>query len=231
MKYRFILLDADNTLFDFDACEKTAFYQTMEGLGITPTEAMYQGYQEINDACWKQLEKGQITREELQRLRFLRFAHRFSLSLDPIDANCRYIENLSKLGILIPGAVDFVKALSEMAKVYIITNGIARVQHGRFKDCPLLPYIQRIFISEEIGAAKPDKAFFDRVADMIPDFDTTKAIVIGDSLSGDIKGANNARLDCIWYNPKEKKPGNEQIDHTVSDYNEILHILKQGDPI
>lgn len=229
MKYRFILLDADNTLFDFDVCEKEAFYSTLESLGISPSETMYKGYQTINQACWKQLEKGELTREDLQNVRFERFAKEFDLSLDPIDANRRYIENLSTLGILIPGAVDFVKTLSDAAKIYIITNGIARVQHGRFKNCPLLPYIRQIFISEEVGFAKPDKAFFDRVAEMIPDFDAKEAIVIGDSLTSDIQGANNASLACIWYNPHGKKAGSERIDYTASTYEEILNILKQGD--
>ena len=229
MKYRFILLDADNTLLDFDACEKKAFMCTMESMGIMPDDQVYEGYSAINLACWKQLEKGEITREELQILRYVRFANAFSLSIDPATTNERYISYLSKIGILIPGALEFVKTLARTAELYIITNGLARVQNGRFKDNPLCPYIRRIFISEEVGAGKPDKEFFDRVAKQIPDFDPKSAIVIGDSLTSDIKGANNAGLPCIWYNPKGQKAGNERIDFTVSGYDEILRILKQGD--
>ena len=230
MKYRFILLDADNTLFDFDACEKKAFVQAMESFGVAPTDTMYHTYRSINHDCWKQLEKGQITREELQILRYARFTREFSLAIDPAGLNEQYVSNLSKIGILLPGAAEFVEALSKKAEVYIVTNGIARVQHGRFKDCPLVPYIRHIFISEEVGAAKPDKAFFDRVAQMIPDFDSKRAIVIGDSLSSDIQGANNASLACIWYNPNAQTASNERIDYTVSEYGEILRILEQGDP-
>ena len=91
------------------------------------------------------------------------------------------------------------------------------------------PYLKNIFISEKIGAQKPEKLFFDRVASMIEDFDKSKAIVIGDSLTSDIQGANNMGIDCIWYNPKSLPKGKQKIDYEVSCYDQIIAILKQGD--
>ncbi len=229
MKYRFILLDADNTLMDFDACEKKAFWLTMNDLGISVTDAMYDRYSILNLSCWKELERGLITREELQTKRYIRFANEFSLTIDPKSTNERYISHLSKIGTLIPGAHEFVRTLSKKAELYIITNGLARVQVGRFKNNPLVPYIRDIFISEIVGASKPEKLFFDRVAQKIPNFDPKQAIVIGDSLTSDIKGANNAGLPCIWFNPKGMPAGDAKIDFIVSGYDEILRILEQGD--
>lgn len=225
MKYSYILLDADNTLFDFDACEKQAFYRAMTKLGILPTDALYSRYSAINDACWKALERGELTREALQATRYRRLAEEFSLSIDPDLANDTYLSCLAQTDVLYPGAVEFVKALAKTAKLYIVTNGLARVQTGRLERSPIFPYIEKVFISEMVGAAKPDSAFFEAVAKGIDGFDPTRAIVIGDSLTSDIKGANNASLACIWYNPNRKSKGNEAIDHIVSNYNEILRIL------
>ncbi len=225
MKYQYILLDADNTLFDFDACEKEAFYYAMHHFGVDATEDMYARYNIINANCWKALERGELTRESLQITRYQRLMEEFSLSLDPKETNECYLGHLATVGILYPGAVEFVKTLSENAQVYIITNGLARVQVGRFRNCPLVPYLKSIFISEDMGASKPDPAFFEAVAKKIDGFEKSRAIVIGDSLTSDIQGANNYDLDCIWYNPKKKAKGNQKIDYIVSDYDEILRIL------
>ncbi|MBE6638163.1 MAG: noncanonical pyrimidine nucleotidase, YjjG family [Ruminococcaceae bacterium] len=229
MKYRFILLDADNTLLDFDACEKEAFRRTMEDIGIPFSETLYERYSAINLACWKELERKEITRTELQTKRYSLLAAECSLALDPAQTNARYISHLSTISVLIPGALSFVKTLSQKAELYIITNGLACVQIGRFHNNPITPYIRKIFISESLGASKPDRLFFEQVAMQIPDFDHSNAIVIGDSLTSDIRGANNAGLSCIWYNPKGNKRGNEIIDYEVSNYSEILNILEQGD--
>ena len=221
MKYKYILLDIDNTLFDFDACERQAFYRAMTELGVPPTEALHSRYSAINDACWRALERGEMTREALQAARYRRLAEEFSLSFDPDEANDLYLTHLAQTDTLYPGASDFVKALAEMAEIHIITNGLARVQTGRLQRSPLYPFFKKVFISEQVGAAKPDPAFFEAVATEIDGFDKSRAIVIGDSLTSDIKGANNARIDCIWYNPKGKAKGGETIDHIVSDYGEI----------
>jgi len=229
MRYRFILLDADNTLFDFDACEKEAFFRTVRDFAANPTEAMYRRYSELNLACWKALERGEITREELKIRRFAQLRQEYPLSATPEELCEHYVTHLSMQSILYPGAVEFVRELASMADVYIVTNGLATVQEGRFRDCPLLAHLKDVFISEKIGAQKPDKLFFDRVTERIEGFDPRAAIVIGDSLTSDIKGANNAGIDCIWYNPKGLLAGNEKIDHEVSDYGQILAILKRGD--
>ena len=229
MKYRFILLDADNTLFDFDACEKNAFFLTMEDLSVKADEKTYVRYSELNNACWRALERGEISREELKVKRFADLAKEFNIPCRPHDVNEKYISHLAKQSILYPGAVELVKELSQSHEVYIITNGLATVQEGRFQHCPLCPHLKNIFISEKIGAQKPEKLFFERVASMIEDFDPQKAIVIGDSLTSDIQGANNMGIDCIWYNPKAHPKGSQKIDYEVSDYDQIIAILKQGD--
>lgn len=229
MRYRYILLDADNTLFDFDACEKEAFFAALNEFSVSSTDAMYARYSEINKACWLALERGELSRQELKTKRFEELIDEYDLPCTPNALAERYLEHLSSLGILLPGAQEFVQELSRIAEIHIITNGLQNVQEGRFRTSPLTPYLKNIFISEKIGAQKPDKLFFERVSDAIDGFDAKDAVVIGDSLTSDIKGANNAGIDCIWFNPKGCARGNEKIDYEVSSYGQILAILKQGD--
>lgn len=230
MRYEFILLDADNTLLDFDACERHAFFCAMQNLGIVPTDSLYDSYSAINQACWKELEQGRITKNELKLLRFKRLFDHVCLPDMAEKANEYYISHLSQTAILIEGALGFVQKLSKEAKLYIITNGFYEVQTGRFADCPLIPYFKEVFISEKVGYAKPDKRFFEIAAAQIPDFHKEKALVIGDSLTSDIQGANNAGMDCIWYNPKAAPaPAHLSIDYIASNYDQILHYLKHGD--
>ena len=126
MKYKYILLDVDNTLFDFDACEELAFYRCMQALGVCATKECFQRYCVINKECWHALELGQMTKEELQNARFSRLATEFSLPIDPDAANDLYLTHLGQTDVLIEGAIEFVSALADHAKLYVITNGLAR---------------------------------------------------------------------------------------------------------
>ena len=111
-------------------------------------------------------------------------------------------------------------------RLFIITNGLKTTQDGRFAISPITKYFEKIFISEVIGWEKPSAEFFDFVANSIDGYNAEKTLVIGDSLTSDIKGAINSGLDCIWYNPKKKSvPDGWNITYNVSNYGEIYRIL------
>ena len=124
------------------------------------------------------------------------------------------------------GAIEICEKLYGKVSMYIVTNGFASVQHGRFDDSPLRKYFDNMFISEEIGCDKPDKRYFDAVGKLIPDYDPQKAIIIGDSLTSDIMGGINAGIDTCWFNP-EGKPAPEamRINYTIKDLREIENIV------
>lgn len=225
--YDILLFDADNTLYDFDACEKIAFRRALDAAGISYAEGMTETYSEINVGCWKRFERGEITRKELTRLRYALFLERYGIAFDALALNDLYVGFLSEAAILLPGAEDLIRRLSAEASIYIITNGLSRVQHGRFDRSPLTPYVKDVFISEELGANKPDKLYFDRVIARIPGFDRARAVVIGDSLTSDIKGANNAGLHAVWYDRSRgrERPDGQVFDARVTDYRELLRFL------
>ena len=227
MKYEFLLFDADHTLFDFKTGEYCALKEALESLGLPSTDAHIERYSDINVKYWKMLERGEIDKKSLMLARFVEFAREYGFEDKAEELSNLYMSNLAHEAQLFDGALEMVSELSKKYRLFIITNGVKSTQDGRFGISPITKYFEKIFISEVIGYEKPHKEFFDAVANGIDGYDREKAIVIGDSLSSDIKGAINSGIDCIWYNPHSKDaPEGWNITYTVSDFSEILEILK-----
>lgn len=225
-KYEFLLLDADETLFDFTRCEREALCDALRATGITPDEQMIAAYSKINDGYWKMLERGEIDKVTLRVARFEAFCRHYGFGVDVSRLAVGYTDALATKGYLISGALEVCRTLSAHCKLYIITNGIATVQRGRFEPSPLRAFVQELFISEELGAEKPHSAYFDAVAAGIPDFDRKKALVVGDSLSSDMRGGANAGIDTCWFNPKGKKaPADLSITYTISTLEELVPLV------
>lgn len=226
MAYHIALFDADNTLLDFNRAEHEAVCACLASRGLPTDEATSSLYSRINDGYWKRLEQGLITRDRLKVERFAELFATLGYGGDPQHMAKDYEEALSRQGYLMDGALELAEALHGKCRLFIITNGTAIVQKRRFGGCPLAPYFERSFISEEMGCAKPEKVFFDRVAAEIPDFDPSEALVIGDSLTSDIRGGIHAGLDTCWFNPAGKPaPDGMEITYTVRDLSEIAPII------
>ncbi len=227
MKYEFLLFDADHTLFDFKTGEYYALKEALEYLGLPNTDAHIERYSDINVKYWKMLERGEIDKKSLMLARFVEFAREYGFEDKAEELSDLYMSNLSHEAQLFDGALEMVAELSKKYRLFIITNGVKSTQDGRFGISPITKYFEKIFISEVIGYEKPHKEFFDAVESGIDGYCREKAIVIGDSLSSDIKGAINAGIDCIWYNPiKKDAPNDWDITYTVESFEEILDILK-----
>lgn len=229
-QYRYLLLDLDNTLFDFDRAEETAFYAAFSASGLVPDPAIYEAYHVINDRLWKQLEKGKVTRERLCTLRF-------ELLLQYIGAedNGRstkisedYFRLLGEQNFMLPGAEDVCRQLHEQYALYIITNGTYAVQIRRFAGSPIEPYIREMFVSEKLGAAKPSPLYFEKVIRAVGDADLSRYCVIGDSLSSDIAGAAAVGIDAVWLD--NRKTGDTRglpVVHILEDIRELPDYLQK----
>lgn len=226
MKYKYILCDADETLLDFSAAERQAFKETCMAFDVCDTDDIYTRYHEINDSHWKKLELGLTTRERLIVERFEELF--FETGLMPVD-NARefskiFLGNISHQRQLLPNVVETLKILSKTYEIYIITNGTAVAQHGRLDGSPVMEYVKRHYISEEIGAAKPSADFFRYVIDDIGDTDLTSYLVVGDSPTSDIKGALAFGIDsCHITNGKEYI--NYGQTYTIKSFSDITDIL------
>lgn len=233
-KFTTLLFDADNTLLDFLKDERQALIKALTHFGVPATEENIKIYSDINQGMWKQLEKGEITKPELKRTRFKKFfeAIGFQCDQEPLTVNEHYLSLLGEGGNTLEGAVETVKALhKEGYELHIVTNGIAATQAKRLSRSGLMPYINEVFVSESIGYQKPRKEYFDAVLKKISEKDKSKILVIGDSLSSDIKGAMNASLPCCWLNHSgEKLPEEYEVDFEIRDVREVLGVVssKEG---
>lgn len=230
-KYEYLLFDADNTLFDFTKAEYLAFRVTAEGGGLPFSEELYREYSAINDRLWKKLEKKEVTLEFLKTERFrlllLSLGHADDAETLAKAAGLRdcYMKSLGEQTCLIEGAEEVCRELSQRYTMYLVTNGIGKIQRARFHASALKPYFKDIFISEEIGAAKPSPAYFDAVFSAIGQPDKEKCLMIGDSLTSDCDGAIAYGLDICRYNPNEESDKGRKITYTVKKLSELTALL------
>ena len=222
-----VFFDLDETLLDFTRAEACALERALREAGAPYSEEIRQRYHAINGAQWELLEDGVQTREEALARRFeLLFAE---LGLGEPDAgfNGRYESYLEVGRWRIPGALELLEALALKYRIYAASNGSGMVQNRRLDASGIRPFFQGIFISEEIGFDKPSAAFFDACFAQIPDFRKDEAIMIGDSLTSDIRGGRNAGLRTCWYNPRKLAPRPDiQPDFQVFALEEIPALLE-----
>lgn len=225
---RNVLFDLDDTLFDFHKAEKIALTKTLVHFGIDPTEETLALYSTINAAHWKRLELGEISREEVKVGRYRELFKTIGVECDPVKATAYYESMLAIGHYFMPGAPELLEELYRKYRLYIVSNGTAKVQEGRIGSSGIAKYMEGIFISQILGANKPDKQFFDICFAEIPDFSLSETVIIGDSLSSDIKGGINAGITTVWFNPKGIENNNDiKPDYTIKELSEVPGLLSQ----
>ena len=226
MKYPYLLFDADDTLFDFPKASSQAFSIMCRSNRIPESVEIYQLYHEINLVLWEAFDQGEITKEFLTVERYVRFLKALGLDRDPAQCNRDYLEALGRTVFPLPYAEEVCRELVRRGhKLYIVTNAVASVQRSRLSVCPFGDVFTAAFISEEAGAPKPQKAYYDYVRRQVPEITPKNALIIGDSLSTDIRGANNAELPCCWFNPGSRAaPEDLRIDYDIADLRQLLNI-------
>ena len=203
--FEFLLIDLDDTILDFKAQEDAAITKTLRDAGIEPTEEICARYSQINKEHWARMEKGEIDRQQVLFGRFQVLFAELGVSADYKPAALGYMENLSEGHYFLPGAEEALAQLRKKYRLFIVSNGTAKVQNKRLDSAGIRKYFENIFISQDIGINKPDKGFFDYCFSRIPGFDPKKAMIVGDSPSSDITGGQNAGIATCWINPKGRE--------------------------
>lgn len=225
-KYKTILIDIDDTLLDFQKSEEHAIRTTITSLGIDPTEEIVKSYKEINLKYWKMFERGEIEREALLVARFKEFCELLNITnKDFSKLNETYFYNLSSVPFEIDGAYEFLEKLSKDYNIYAITNGVKRVQTKRLSLVNITKFLEKIYISEEIGYQKPSTEFFDYVLKDLNITNKDEVLIIGDSLTSDIQGGINSGIDTMWYNPKKIK-SDYNYTYEINSYSDFYKIIK-----
>lgn len=227
MNYPYLLFDADDTLFDFPKASSRAFSMMCEAHGIPDTPEVYQLYHKINLELWAAFDRGEVSKEFVTLERYVRFLKALDINAAPVQCNQDYLTALGQGVYPLPHAEEVCRVLAERGhKLYIVTNAVASVQRSRLRSSVFGELFTDAFISEEAGASKPNKAYYEYVQTRVPDITAENTLVIGDSLTTDIRGANNAGLPCCWFNPgKKSRQEGLRIDYEISDLRELLEIV------
>lgn len=233
MMHRNLLFDLDQTLLDFHASEHIALKTVMEMNGQMFTEARYDFFKQINKKLWIEFEKRMISKSELFETRFRLLFEECGCNTDGMDLmkiNSDFIDCMSRNGIIMDGAFDFLKKVVDSVpdvRIYVITNGATRNAKGRIASTGLNDYICDLFVSESMGVSKPSREYFDIVKKSINEPDRS-CIVIGDSLTSDMLGAKNADLTSCWFMPEgdvKEAMKEYEIDYIASSFDDLFDIL------
>lgn len=227
MTYNFLLFDLDHTLLDFDAAEDVALTQLLKEEGIADIQAYKDYYVPMNKSLWKDLELKKIRKQELVNTRFSKLFSHFGIEKDGVYLAERYQFFLAQQGQVFSGAMELLDSLIDRGyELNAATNGITKIQTGRMAQSGLAPYFNQVFISEQLQTQKPDTLFYEKIGQQIAGFSKEKALMIGDSLTADIQGGNNADIDTIWYNPHHlENKTKAQPTYEVDSYQALLELL------
>lgn len=225
--YRWLLFDADDTLFDFHSAQDFSLTKTLVHFGLEPTPERKERFKAINAGLWADFDRGEITQEALVVERYARFLAQEGVEGDPAAWNNYGLHALAENPVLIPGAERLCRSLSERYILALITNGVPYVQRSRLEASPIARYFgDRVYISGEMGCRKPEKVYFEKVLDALGCRKKSgQVLVIGDSLSSDIRGAFNAQLDSAWLNRKGERAWPVKPTYELSGYPDLEKLL------
>lgn len=224
-----LFLDLDDTILDFKKAEHVAIGKTIASFGVEPTEKVRRRYSEINKAHWEMLERKELTREQVLVGRFDVLFRELGVQVNAVDCARQYEHNLSIGHYFLPGAREALERLSKKYRLFLTSNGTAKVQAGRLESANISHFFEKIFISQEIGANKPDIAYFNGCIAQIPHFSQEQTMIVGDSPSSDIQGGINAGIKTCWVNPHHAPenpaiPADYQIE-SIAQLDTLLETL------
>ena len=225
MKYTTLLFDVDDTILDFKAAELQGLSKLFEHYGYHLNDSLLKRYQIVNQGLWKAFEENKCTREEVLNTRFGLFFEQLGKKVDSVAVEKEYRQYLNQGSQRLENSLDIVADLADKADLYVVTNGVAKTQYQRLEAAKLLPYFKDIFVSETIGYQKPRIEFFQHVFNKIAPVDLEKTVIIGDSLSSDIKGGQNAGIDTIWLNANQQETPTIKPTYTIQNLDDLYQIL------
>ncbi len=229
MQYELLIFDADGTLFDYDKAEHWAFRMMCQDIGLVYSEEFHRLYRTINHGIWREFELGKITGAILKSERFRRLFDASDIDADAVKASKIYLDRLGETGYIMKGTRELLDQLKGEFHLALLTNGIAKTQHGRLQASGIGKYFDPVIISEEVGCQKPNPEIFEVLFSKANHQTKQTALMIGDSLGSDIAGGNAFGIDtCLidFDNKFSKIPeGAAQPVMRVTSFDELLTKL------
>ncbi len=223
-QYKYLLFDADNTILDFTSSEEQALRELFSKFGIKNFELGRHHFHEVSKRIWEDLEGGRISMDYLKVQRFRMLLDVLKHDSNPEHMANFFLEQLSRQEHMISDAPEVLSELYEHYDLYVASNGFYDIQVNRFKTTGLHPLFKDYFISEEIGYSKPDVRYFEEIVNRIKPSKTTELLMIGDSMTSDIKGAVNSGIDAVYFNPHGQK--SDMAKYNIDKLTDLLELLE-----
>lgn len=221
-----IFFDLDDTILDFHAAERRAVEKTLQSRGIVPTEEIIKRYSEVNLSQWKLLERKELTLAEVKLRRWQMMLEILGCDDDAAELAGIYEGYLSQGHYFMDGAEAMLETLYGRYRLYLVSNGTSTVQRGRLASAGIEKYFDGIFISEEIGFFKPDAAYFSYCFSHIPCFQKRESLLVGDSITSDIRGGKRAGIQTVWLDLHGETPlADAAPDFTIHCLAELAQVL------
>jgi len=225
MRYDTLLFDLDHTLFDSHTCEIKAFEETLRAVGVDEPLRHHETYVGINKPLWSSVERGEITPDDVRVTRFERLIAEIGLDANPERMAEGFELGLGAKGDLYPGAREVLEQLVQRTTLALVTNGLSGVQRDRIERLDIEQYFDAIVISAEIGASKPGREIFDATFRALGSPSKDGALMVGDSLTSDIRGGANYGIATCWYNPQGKTADPDaSVNHEISRLDQLPAI-------
>lgn len=219
-----VLIDIDDTIFDFEKCSKNSFLKTLEKFNLKFKEQDFSYFNKVNHILWTKQKLGEINIKEVFIKRNYLMGKYFNLDIEKGLFNDLFVKFLYDEIEMVDGIEDLLLYLSDKYKIFTASNGIFKMQENRLKKSNLDKYFDKIFVSDKIGYEKPDKKFFQKIMDLTK-FSNDDLIMIGDSIKSDIIGAKNSKIKSIYFNKEDKKISDKNFTYQVKNLSEIKKIL------
>ncbi len=219
-----VLIDIDDTIFDFKKCSKNSFLKTLEKFNLKFKEEDFSYFNKVNDILWTKQKLGEINIKEVFIKRDYLMGKYFNLDIEKGLFNDLFVKFLYDEIEMIDGIEDLLLYLSGKYKIFTASNGVYYMQVNRIKKSNLSKYFTDIFVSDKIGYEKPDKRFFQKIMDLTK-YSNDDLIMIGDSIKSDIIGAKNSKIKSIYFNKEDKKISDKSFTYQVKNLSEIKKIL------
>lgn len=227
MKFETILIDIDNTLLDFSKSEKIAFRKLLEDLKIPYSDELQAHYKKVNHDLWSDYEHGLINSETIKEQRFAKSFQEYDLEYTGVEMDEIFRSHLEENTVVIEGAHEMLENLNSKHNLVVVTNGIASSQYKRLENANMVHYFDYIAVSSEVGYTKPHVEFFETVAEKYPHINKEKTLILGDSLSADMKGGNNWGIKTCWFNPHLLEKSDEvSVDYEIKSLLELVDRFK-----
>lgn len=228
-RYEWIVLDIDDTLLDYRAGSLSALKKCFISNGHTFHNDHYQLFSEIDSRLWIEAQLGDLTPDRVVLKRFEELSVALKLDFDPNHMSASYAEHLVRDTFLIPEVREVLDALHGYCNLVAATNGISVVQQARIENSGLGKYFSKIIISDDVGITKPNLEFYLYLHAELQYPNLSTMLMVGDSLTSDIKGGNGFGIDTCWFNPDRHSNYTGILPaHEISSLGQLARIVRNA---